>query len=428
MSNKPGLIERYRRAIGNETVAGFLLIAAAFLALALANSPIRDTYFAIADAKVGPSAIGLDLSVSAWAADALLAIFFFTVGLELKQEFTIGSLRDPKQAVVPMVAAVFGMLGPIAVYLTVQFAAVEFAPDQFAMGSTIFDGWAVPVATDIAFALGVLGLVGKGLPAAVRTFLMTLAVVDDLLGIIVIAIFFTSGLNFLWLGASLVVIGVFALCVQKRVTNWWILWPLGILAWYFMFRSGIHATISGVLLGLTVPAIQRAGEKKPMTQRFTDALGFYSSGFVVPIFAFFAAGVNIVDSGGLVEMLSDSVAIGIYLGLPLGKFLGITLSVTVMIKVFKLHLGQGVTLPDIAAVSLVTGIGFTVSLLIAQLSFAPGDPHGAHARVAVIVGSLISMALGSIAVRWRVRVRMKHASKTDIKRSDSPTDERLTDR
>jgi len=397
MPKRPGIIARYRNALHNESFAGIVLLIGALLALIWSNSPIRESYFTMAETEVGWEAIHLSLPIAHWASDGLLALFFFVVGLELKQEFTIGSLHDPRKAAVPIIAAVCGMAGPIGVYCLFQIIS----------GSGIYGGWAIPVATDIAFALAVLSIFGRGLPPAARTFLMMLAVADDLGGIIVIAVFFSSGISFLWLAISLAIVAIFGVLVQKRITRWWLLWPLAILAWYAMHRAGVHATIAGVALGMVVPTRQIAGERQPMTKRFADKLDFYSSGFVLPIFSFFAAGVNIVDSGGIGGMMTDSVAAGIYLGLPVGKCIGIFGGVWIMTRLFKLRLGNGIDLADIFPISLVAGIGFTVSLLIAQLSFGAEDPHEAHARVAVIVGSLLAMVLGAIALQIRKNQRLR---------------------
>ncbi|SDU79071.1 Na+/H+ antiporter NhaA [Arcanobacterium phocae] len=400
MPHRQNPIARYRRALHNEATAGIVLILGAALALIWANSPLRESYATLSETVIGPHSLHLDMHVSHWASDGLLAIFFFVVGLELKHEFVAGSLRDVKQALVPILAAVCGMVGPVFVYVLVQIVT----------GSPIYDGWAVPVATDIAFALAVLGVFGKGFPPAVRTFLMTLAVVDDLLGIVIIAIFFSDGVDFIFLGVALLVVAFFGVLVQRRIVRWYLLWPLGILAWYFMHLSGVHATIAGVALGLTVPVLLQRGEHEPMTQRLTDRIEFYSAGFILPIFAFFAAGVNVVDSGGFGEMLIDPVAVGIYLGLPLGKFLGIFGGVFLMIKVLGLKLGHGVDLPDIFAVSWVAGIGFTVSLLIATLSFDESSPHGPHARVAVLLGSLLALIIGAVFLRWRAAQHQRGAA------------------
>ena len=189
--------------------------------------------------------------------------------------------------------------------------------------------------------------------------------------------------------------------------HWWLLWPLAIFAWWAMHISGVHATIAGVLLGMSVPALANSAEDQPLTNTFGEKFEFCSAGFVLPIFAFFAAGVNVVDEGGIFSLLADPVAIGIYIGLPLGKCLGIWGGSMVMTKFAGLKLGKGLHLGDIFAVSLVAGVGFTVSLLIATLSFPPTDPHSAYAKVAVIVGSLLSIIAGALALRWRARVRLR---------------------
>lgn len=403
MSTAKNPITWYKTRLHSETFAGGMLLLGAAIALFWANSPWRETYSDLSNTTVGPEAIGLDLSLATWASDGLLAIFFFVVGLELKTEFIAGSLRDMKQALVPMIAAVCGIAGPVLVYVLVITIS----------GSGIYDGWAIPVATDIAFALAVLGVFGKGLPTAARTFLLTLAVVDDLLGITIIAIFFSDGISFLWLGVSFAAIALFAVLVNKRITNWWLLWPIAIFAWTTMHSAGVHATIAGVLMGLSVPAIAKATEKKPLTEHFGGRLDFWSAGIVLPIFAFFAAGVNVVDTGGFGAMLTNPVAIGLYLALPFGKFLGIWGGTALITKVFRLRLGKGLHLADIGAVSLIAGVGFTVSLLIASLSFAPDHPYAGYARIAVILGSLISAVLGAIALRLRARTRKEESEGDD---------------
>ncbi|MPV38341.1 Na+/H+ antiporter NhaA [Georgenia subflava] len=394
---RTGLLGTYRAKLENETFAGMVLLAGALVALVWANSPWRESYFSLAGYVVGPESLHLDLSIAAWASDGLLAIFFFVVGLELKTEFVTGALRDVKQALVPILAAVFGMIGPAVVYTVVQVVS----------GSGAYEGWAIPVATDIAFAVAVLGIFGRGLPSGVRTFLLTLAVVDDLLGITVIAIFYTEEIHFLFLLGSFAAIALFAVLVQRRVTAWWVLVPLAVVAWALMHASGVHATIAGVVMGMTVPAIARANEDKALTHRFVERISPLSSGLVLPVFAFFAAGVSVVDSGGLGEMLADPVAIGVYVGLPFGKLLGIWGGVALLVTFTKLRLGSGITLADIFPVAIVAGIGFTVSLLIASLSFDAADPHSPHARVAVLLGSLIAAVLGAIALRVRARMRVR---------------------
>lgn len=403
---KPTVAERFKRLpnaflhfVEDETRSGMLLVAAALIALIWANSPWGYLYDHLAHAQIGPESLHLNLSVSNWAADGLLTIFFFIVGLELKTEFVTGALRDLKEASLPMIAAAFGMVGPALVYVSVQLLT----------GSDAFHGWAIPAATDIAFAVALLGLFGRGMPPAARTFLLTLAVVDDLLAIIVIAAFYSDGLNWVALGISLLVIGLFGVLVQKRIMKWWILLPIGIVSWAFMHASGVHATIAGVAMGLLVPAVRRRHEPQ-WSSHLAHKLHPLSAGIVVPIFAFFAAGVNVSESGGLVETLTDPVALGVILGLPLGKLIGILGSVAFFTRFTRLRLGHGVDLPDIAAIALLAGIGFTVSLLIAGLAFPADSVHIPHAKLGVMIGTLLAAVLGGYAVHRRVQNQHRGAA------------------
>lgn len=384
--------QRASHALESEVVSGLLMVAAAAVALTWSNSPWRESYAAVSSTVIGPHALHLDLSVADWAADGLLAVFFFVVGLELKQEFVVGSLRDIKEASLPMLAAVFGMVGPALVYVAIQLA----------LGGGQMAGWAVPTATDIAFALAVLSIFGRGMPPAARTFLLTLAVVDDLLAIIVIAVFYSHGFNALALVAALAVVAVFGLLVRKGLTRWYLLIPLGLVAWWLMHSSGVHATIAGVLLGMTVPARPTRHEPQGMTARFAHLVHPVSAGLVLPVFALFAAGVNIIDGGGVGQVLGDPVAIGIYLGLPLGKILGIWGSVVLLTRFTRLRLGHGVDSADVLALSAIAGIGFTVSLLIAGLAFGQGATAD-HASAAVILGTTISALLGAGLLQHRMR-------------------------
>ncbi|PFG38810.1 sodium/proton antiporter (NhaA family) [Georgenia soli] len=387
---------RFLLRLQDETFAGSLLLGAALLALLWANSPWRESYQALAGLEVGPAALHLDLSLSTWAADGLLAIFFFVVGLELKTEFVTGSLRKLDEALLPMLAAVLGMAVPALIYVAVQTAT----------GSGAVDGWAIPTATDIAFAVALLGIFGRGLPPALRVFLLTLAVVDDLLAITVIAVFYTEEISLLHLLASLALIALFGFLVQRRVLHWWLLVPLAVVAWVFMHESGVHATVAGVLLGMTVPARLRRGDPAQLTHVFVERVQPISAGFALPVFAFFAAGVSVIDSGGVSEILGDPITIGVVAGLVLGKVLGIWGGVALLVRTTRLRLGHGVDLSDLLGVAMLAGIGFTVSLLIAELSFG-ATAEGDHAKFAVIVGSVISAALGGITLRARARVRVR---------------------
>ena len=385
--------EAFLDKLRHETVAGMILLGAVALAFAWANSTWKDSYHAIAATYIGPESIGLRMSVAHWAADGLLAIFFFMIGLELKTEFVTGSLRKFSRALLPMLAAVFGMAVPATIY----------AVTQIATGSPYLEGWAIPTATDIAFAVALLGIFGRGLPPALRVFLLTLAVVDDLLAIVVIAIFYSDGVDFVLLAACLAVVAVFGLLVQRRSNQWWLLILLGILAWALMYRSGVHATIAGVLLGATVPARTRKRERDSMTHRYVHQVGPVSAGLALPIFAFFSAGITI--SGGI-AMLANPVATGVMAGLVLGKVIGIFGGVALLTRFTPLTLGNGVDLPDVLGVSLLAGIGFTVSMLIAQLSFGDGE-QADSAKLAIVVASLIAAILGGVALQVRVHTRVR---------------------
>ncbi|MCK0116833.1 Na+/H+ antiporter NhaA [Isoptericola sp. S6320L] len=382
------------------------------MALIFANSPWREAYTTLTETVVGPAYLGslyihLDLSLASWAADGLLAIFFFTVGLELKHEFVAGSLRSPKQAGVPMLAAVGGMVVPAAFYVV----AILVLGDSSAL-----HGWAIPTATDIAFALAVLAVFGKGLPVAIRTFLLTLAVVDDLLAIIIIAVFYTEAIHGAWLGASLAVVGVFAWYIRTRSPRWWVLVPLFVVAWACMHASGVHATIAGVLMGFAATARPIHGETETRTHRYEHAIKPWSQGLALPLFAFFSAGVNLVDGGGPAEILGQPVVLAIVGGLVIGKLLGILGTTWLVTRVTPLRLAQGIGVRDLLPVALLAGIGFTVSLLIAELSFGHGSEHTLGAKAAILIASVIAATLGALTLRWDA----KQERGPDMNRDDLP--------
>ncbi len=316
------------------------------------------------------------------------------VGLELKHEFVVGSLRSPREAGVPMIAAVGGMTLPALLYLILVSALGD--------GSAL-RGWAIPTATDIAFALAVLAVFGKGLPAAIRTFLLTLAVVDDLLAIVVIAIFYTSELHFGFLGLALLAVALFGWHVRSRSPRWWVLVPLFAIAWAFMHASGVHATVAGVLMGFTVAARATHGEPGSRTNRLEHAVKPWSQGLALPLFAFFAAGVDLSDGGGPAEILGQPVVAAIVAGLVLGKLLGVLGTTWIITKTTPLRLAQGIGVRDLLPVALLAGIGFTVSLLIAELSFGHGSEHTLGAKSAILGASVIAAVLGAATLRWDVR-------------------------
>lgn len=383
-----------------ETTGGVLLIIGAIIALVWANSPWSSAYADLRDVTIGTDALGLhlDLSLATWAADGLLAIFFFVAGLELKREFVAGDLRDPKRAALPVAAAVGGMIAPALIYT---------AWNVWADGD--LEGWAIPTATDIAFAVAILAVISTHLPSGLRTFLLTLAVVDDLLAITVIAIFYTETLDLAFLGLSLVPIAIFGVLVQKRIRSPWLLVPLAVVAWAFMHESGIHATVAGVLLGFTVPVLRSERNGGPdagpgLAEHLEHLVRPVSAGFAVPVFAFFAAGVTVGGFSGLQESITDPIALGVVLGLVLGKPIGIVGSTYLLARFTKADLDDELSWVDVTGMAMLAGIGFTVSLLIGELAFGPGSEADEHVKVGVLVGSLIAALLAGVVLRARNRV------------------------
>ena len=402
----PSRVEATRVAdiLRQETVGGALLLVAAIAALVLANSPAADTYVAVRDTTLGPSSLHLDLTVGAWAADGLLALFFFVAGLELKREFVAGDLRDPRRAAIPICAAVGGVAVPALIYV-----AINLGNDGAARG------WAIPTATDIAFALAVLAIVGSNLPSALRTFLLTLAVVDDLIAITLIALFYTNSLSVLPLLCALLPLGAFAVLVQRRVRSWWLLLPLAAATWALVHASGIHATVAGVLLGFCVPVLRSAAagghDSGPgLAEHFEHRLRPLSAGVAVPVFAFFSAGVAVGGVSGLGASLTDRVALGVMLALVVGKTLGILGATYAVSRLTRAELDADLRWADVLGLAMIGGIGFTVSLLIGELAFGPGTVADAHAKVGILVGSLIAALLGGTLLRLRSRAHSRGAA------------------
>lgn len=390
----PGSRRNLADTLRAEYTGAILLLLGAVVALVWANSPWSESYRSLSEARLGPAALHLDLTVAAWAKDGLLAIFFFVVGVELKREIVDGQLRRPSTAIVPIVAAVGGIAAPALVYLAVT-----------TLGDAPTSGWAVPVATDIAFAVAVLAIAGKGLPTALRAFLLTLAVVDDLLGIVVIAVFYTAELNFLALGGAFAAVALFGVLVRKvGGRSPWLLVPLAVVAWALMHASGVHATIAGVLLGFTVPALARTGEATSLAETYEHRWRPLSAGVAVPVFALFAAGVT-MNGDALTDAATNPVALGVLAGLVIGKPLGITVATFLLVRLTKATLDASLRWLDVVAVACIGGIGFTVALLIGELSFPPGTPDSEAAKAAILVGSLASAVIGGTFLAWRSRVR-----------------------
>ncbi|MEU1398472.1 Na+/H+ antiporter NhaA [Micromonospora zamorensis] len=380
-----------------ETVGGALLLLGAVVALTWANSPWSDSYTRLGAWVPWPGGASahLDLTLATWAADGLLAVFFFVVGLELKREFVAGELRDPRRAALPVVAALGGMLLPALIYVGVVLSA----------GGDGLRGWAIPTATDIAFALAVLAVVSSHLPQGLRAFLLTLAVVDDLFAITIIAVFYTADFQPLPLLAALLPIGLFALLVQRGRTWWWALIPLAVAAWALVHASGVHATVAGVLLGFTVPVLARrptvaggqpaaGSDEGGLAERLEHRWRPVSAGFAVPVFALFAAGVTLRGSD-LGALLTDPIVIAVVAGLVFGKSIGIFGSTYLLARFTRAELDEDISWSDLLGIALLAGVGFTVSLLIGDLAFGAGSTTDGRVKVAVLLGSVISAGLAA---------------------------------
>ncbi len=368
-----------------ETVGGMLALAAAAVAVIWANSPLGPSYESLRGLTLGP------LDLEHWAADGALTLFFFVAGLELKREFVVGSLRRPADAAVPVVAAACGVAVPALIYLTVNTMGADGRPE----------GWAIPAATDIAFALAVLAVVGSNLPTALRAFLLTLAVVDDLIVIVIIAVFFTDTVHLASLGLTLVAFVLWALLQRRRISTPVVYVPLAIAAWWFMHESGIHATIAGVVLGLLMRVRPEEDESVSPAERLEHLLSPLSSGVAVPFFALMSAGV-VLDGGA--DLLTDPIVVGVVAGLVVGKPIGVLVGAWLVTRFTRAELSPDLGWRDIIGVAVLAGIGFTVSLLVADLSFSGADAEAA--KTAVLGGSVIAAVLGALMLGHRDRFHL----------------------
>lgn len=401
----PGTYREYTRlekVLTRETTSGTILVLATIAALILANSGAASAYFGLRDTSIGFELFGLDLNLTIghWAADGLLSIFFFMVGLELKKEFVKGDLRDPGRALVPITAAAGGVAMPAIIYTIVNAVAADGHAS----------GWAIPAATDIAFAVAVLALVGSKLPAGIRTFLLTLAIVDDLLAIVIIAVFYSQDLQLHYLAIALIPLALYWFIANKAElifhrffsAAWFILLPIGGVVWALFLNSGIHATIAGVILAFLIPVKDSAHVKErvdapvSLSETLEHRFSPLSSGVAVPVFAFFSAGVAVGGLSGLLNAWSSAVALGVILGLMLGKIVGIVGSTFLITRLRRANLDPSIQWIDLVGVAALAGIGFTVSLLVSELSFDAGSgPWQDYAKVGVLSASVIAAVLGS---------------------------------
>lgn len=381
ISRKP--FSLFRAFLDNEASGGLILMFAAALALIVANSPLAEAYFETLHLYVGP------LSVSHWINDALMAVFFLLVGLEIKREMLDGQLATWPRRLLPGIAAAGGMIVPAIIYVTINRD-----------NGDALRGWAIPTATDIAFALGVLSLLGSRVPASLKIFLAALAILDDLGAVLIIALFYTANLSLPDLAGAAVVLVALMLLNRRGVTQLWPYLLLGVVLWVLVYRSGIHATLAGVALALTIPL--RGGEGRaddlagsPL-HRLEHGLHGVVPFIVVPIFGFANAGVSFV--GMSLATLYEPLTLGVALGLVLGKLVGVFGAVALAVRLGIAGLPLQASWPQVFGVALLCGIGFTMSLFIGLLAFADNEMLQNEVKLGILLGSLVAGGLGALVL------------------------------
>tara|TARA_B000000532_G_scaffold72596_1_gene57975 strand:- start:318 stop:1490 length:1173 start_codon:yes stop_codon:yes gene_type:complete len=365
-----------------EAASGLVLLFSAIFALIISNSTYADLYFSTLEKYlfIGFNEIGLKLSILHWINDALMAIFFFFVTLEIKREFLQGELSNFKQALLPIIAAIGGMVVPALFYVIINFGDPE-----------TLNGWAIPSATDIAFSLGVLSLLGKRVPISLKVFLTALAIIDDLGAILIIAIFYSGDLNIVYLSLMSVAFIILLLINKFNIKKFLPYLIVGLALWDFTHNSGIHATIAGVLLAMTIP--HRKKEKDfSLLLKIEHAISPYVAFGIMPLFAFANAGVSL--EGLSLSSLMDKVPLGIVLGLFVGKQLGVFVFSYVSIKLKIAQMPNNSNWFNFYGVGILTGIGFTMSLFVGNLAFVENMQYMDGVKIGVLTGSLLSTLAG----------------------------------
>jgi len=391
---KPSLLHAatrpFKALFVSDAFEGVLLIAIAVLAIIVANSPLAEQYFHFFHGQLPWSPIPKLYNLHLWINDALMAVFFFVVGLEVKREMIAGNLADATARRLPVLAAVAGMAAPALVYFVIAGQEPELQR-----------GWAIPAATDIAFAMGVVGLLGNRVPAALRLFLLTVAIVDDIGAVLIIALFYTANLKLIWLLAAVLVVAGLIAMNRLRVTSPWP-FVIGALAlWFCVLNSGIHATIAGVVAALTVP--MRGAEGHSLLETMEHALVRWNAYLIVPLFGFANAGVALGDIG--LGALLDPLPLAIGAGLAIGKQAGIFSAVVIADRLGFARRPEQSSWTQVWGTSVLCGIGFTMSLFIGALAF-PRDPLLVEeAKLGVLTGSLVSAILGYVVLRLAARTR-----------------------
>ena len=389
MNNTFDLSQAIKNFFSREEKSGILLLLFAMLALIIVNSPLQSLYFEIKYTYI-PINIGdfsFTKNVSHWVNDGLMAIFFFIIGLELKREILEGELSSFDRMVLPAIAAIGGMLAPAVVYVLINYSNPEN-----------MSGWAIPTATDIAFSLAVLLLLGKSVPLSLKVFLLSLAIIDDLGAVLIIAFFYTSEISMIYLSYSAAVLALLILLNLSGSQKMYIYILLGIFLWYFVLKSGVHATIAGVLLATTIPNNQKNSIDDSMLKQLEHKLHNFVGILVLPIFAFFNSDINFSDV--TLDSLYSPLSLGVVLGLLLGKPIGITFFTYIGMKTKLFKLPDDITLKDIFGLSFLCGIGFTMSLFINGLAFS--DPVLVDSsKLGIFIGSIVSAVAGYLILKSR---------------------------
>lgn len=402
----------FARFLRTETTGGMVLLVATAIALIWANA-FSAGYESLRDLPLGVDTdfAHLRLTVGEWAKDGLLALFFFVVGTELKRELVVGELSNIKAAALPIVAAIGGMIVPAVLALTIAWGEPGFEK-----------AWAVPMATDIAFALGVLALTGSHLPSSARVFLLSLAVVDDLGAIIIIAVLFTTDFSILAVGVAVAALALYAMLQKLRIRSSLLYVPIAVITWISIHEAGIHATVAGVLLGLLTRVRPDQGEDEGPALRLQHRLQPYSALAAVPIFALFAAGVA-VDGSSMTRVFTSPIPLGIIVGLIVGKLIGILGFSALAVRLGLGRLPHRTNWRDLAALSVLGGVGFTVSLLVAELALpiaAFGDT-AESAKAAVLVASAGASLLAASMLRRRSKVHKQRRRDAERARESEKT-------
>lgn len=386
------LTKYFRKFFQSSEASGILLIICVVLSLFIANSSVAESFNHFLHSDVGLESINLKFSVSHWINDGLMAVFFLLVGLEIKREIVEGELSNFKSASLPIFAAIGGMIFPAIIYFL------------FNHHSSYAKGWAIPMATDIAFSLAIVGMLGKAVPSSIKIFLAALAIVDDLGAILIIAFFYTDSLHWAYLGMCLIIIGLLILFNFLNFKNYFFYLIPGAFLWYFMIHSGIHATIAGVILAFTIPTNIAKDVPSPL-EKLESKLHVPVSFFIMPIFAL--TNTNITFHNGMIDGLFTNFGAGIILGLVLGKIIGINTFSWLAIKLGFSNLPYKSGWHQMFGVGLLAGIGFTMSIFIALLSFKGHQNIQDEAKFAILAASLISGFSGYLLLKYSKRKKTR---------------------